>query len=111
MVVHAVAKPDTFGVNHKLLKIIAFAIAAITADNSVHSAAHQQVVAVELVENNIPTALRRLAQIVDEYLLIKCKIFKFRHFVPHNLDVGKAVDNVFKILFGFHNLQILCLRR
>ena len=97
MVMDAVAEKNTLGIDHKLLEIIAFAIALIAIENGLQGLTDHEIMLIVLVEEDVAPRFGGLAQIIKVFLLAQGQVFPARDLVAHDADVGELVDEVFEV--------------
>ena len=71
MVVDTVAKPYSFGIDHELFPARVFAVPFVVLYNVFNGFADQKVVSVILVPNHIVTGASGLAEVIQQFLLLK----------------------------------------
>ena len=85
VMVDAVAEPNSFGIDHKLLPARVFSVALVVLDNLLQGFSNQEVVPVVLIPDDVVTGAGCLAEVVKQFLLRKAQFLETRNSVAQDL--------------------------
>ena len=97
MVVYAVAEEHSLGVYREVLEILAFPVAVIVLEYVLEGVAYGEVRLAVLVPEDVTPVFRRLAEMVDVFLLLKGQAVPVGNPVAHYLEIGEFVDQVLEV--------------
>ena len=83
--VDAVAEPNSFGIDHKLLPARVFSVALVVLDNLLQGFSNQEVVPVVLIPDDVVTGAGCLAEVVKQFLLREAQFLETRNSVAQDL--------------------------
>ena len=92
MVMDAVAEEHPLGIDDEIFPLLTFPGAGIIREYGLDGVAYREVETAVLVPGDVPPGLRRLAEVVDIFLLGEREPVPSRHLIAHYAQVGEGID-------------------